>query len=410
MKRFFLFLIIAITSMCVAEAQKFTAKNERGQKIKYEVTSISLKTVQVIKNGYGKKIYTIPQTVSYKGVDYTVTAIGEKAFYECGIKGIELPNTIEVIGEKAFEDAKMTDIIYPINLREIKNSAFYNANLTSIILPEGIEKIGEEAFRKNNSATFISIPESVKIIGKKAFPDKKMVIQSLPSFIDATNCATFGLNQETVSAFLKSKKPTAQVTETAPVVEDVSTSQASKPVIAISETTKQSNPEETNVSYTHEKTLFTTSRDYDSDVFITDGEITGSDFYIDYNSKSEIFSVRIGYDLGDHLYGTFGSSVGFGDYSSSTFYTGYGFSERYLFKNLFVIQGHAYPYAGIASYGDEIDFAYGLNLDINGGVKIFQSKKGLRLFITLGYYTGAPEFKFDNFSNNGAWGIGLSFL
>ena len=45
----------------------------------------------------------IPSSVKYYGVTYTVTAIGDNAFYECSnLANIIIPNTVTSIGNYAF--------------------------------------------------------------------------------------------------------------------------------------------------------------------------------------------------------------------------------------------------------------------------------------------------------------------
>ena len=46
---------------------------------------------------------TIPKTVTYSGVDYSVTSIGSAAFYECsGLTDINIPNSVTSIEDNAF--------------------------------------------------------------------------------------------------------------------------------------------------------------------------------------------------------------------------------------------------------------------------------------------------------------------
>ena len=69
---------------------------------------------------------TIPQTVSFQGKDYTVTSIGEMAFFEnIGLTSVTIPNSVTAIGDKAFNSCR---------------------SLTSIEIPSTVVTIGEGAF------------------------------------------------------------------------------------------------------------------------------------------------------------------------------------------------------------------------------------------------------------------------
>ena len=58
---------------------------------------------------------TIPETVTYSGIIYSVTSIGEWAFSSCsGLTSITIPNSVTSIGEYAFSDCfGLTSITIP---------------------------------------------------------------------------------------------------------------------------------------------------------------------------------------------------------------------------------------------------------------------------------------------------------
>lgn len=117
--------------------------------IYYNITSSTDKTVEVTYRGSASDSYsdeysyheTIPSTVTYGGITYTVTAIGEWAFLSCKkVTGVTLPNTITNINERAF---------------------YYCTNLSDITLPTSVKTIGGYAFGHCESLTSITIPENV---------------------------------------------------------------------------------------------------------------------------------------------------------------------------------------------------------------------------------------------------------
>ncbi len=55
----------------------------------------------------------IPETVSFQGIEYTVTGIKPVAFYECvSLKQLYLPETLEIIGNGAFNGCTNLNSIY----------------------------------------------------------------------------------------------------------------------------------------------------------------------------------------------------------------------------------------------------------------------------------------------------------
>ena len=101
-------------------------------------------------NDYSDSI-TIPATVTYNGVAYSVTSIGHSAFYECSsLTAITIPESVKSIGSNAFNNCM---------------------NLTSATIPMNsiLTSIGDQAFERCSSLTSITIPATVTFIGGFAF-------------------------------------------------------------------------------------------------------------------------------------------------------------------------------------------------------------------------------------------------
>ena len=128
-------------------------------------------------NEYGNEYsgsITIPATVSYEGVNYSVTSIGGSAFMYCSsLTSITIPEGVTSIGEHAFDRcSSLTAINIPEGVTSIGGCAFmYCSSLTAITIPEGVTSIGVSAFQGCSSLTAINIPESVTSIGDYAFRD-----------------------------------------------------------------------------------------------------------------------------------------------------------------------------------------------------------------------------------------------
>ena len=114
----------------------------------------------------------VPASVTYEGVDYGVTGIGESAFQNCeNLTSITLPNSVTSIGKLAFRACvNATSINIPDNVKVIEDYAFDDCkSLKSIIIPDGVTTIGEGAFGFLLDVTSLTIPNSVTVIGKNAF-------------------------------------------------------------------------------------------------------------------------------------------------------------------------------------------------------------------------------------------------
>ena len=137
-------------------------------------------TVAVTYKGYYYDSYSdeyegnivIPSSVDYNGTTYSVTSIGNYAFYPCtSLTSIEIPNSVTSIGEFAFSYCtSLTSIQIPNSVTSIGNTAFYECDsLTSVVIGNSVTSIGYSAFFACSSLTSIQIPNSVISIGYSAF-------------------------------------------------------------------------------------------------------------------------------------------------------------------------------------------------------------------------------------------------
>ena len=114
---------------------------------------------------------TIPETVTYNDITYSVTSIGKYAFYNCSkLTSVTIPNSVTSIGEYAFEYCKLTSFTIPNSVTSIGYGAFAECSkLTSITIPESVTSIGNAAFSGCSSLTSATIPNRVTSIGKYTF-------------------------------------------------------------------------------------------------------------------------------------------------------------------------------------------------------------------------------------------------
>jgi hypothetical protein len=155
-------------------------------------------SVEVGENsGYSGSI-TIPARVTDSGTTYDVTAIGDKAFYNCaGLTGITLPDSVTSIDDEAFEGCSLTNITLPSKVNSIGDWAFSNcSSLSSITLPDSMTSIGDYAFYYCTDLTSITLPDSMTSIGYDAFEGCSLTSITLPASMTSishgalANCTT----------------------------------------------------------------------------------------------------------------------------------------------------------------------------------------------------------------------------
>ena len=101
----------------------------------------------------------------------SVTEIEKYAFFETGLRNIQLPEKLTLIGAYAFCNCKnLEQIQLPSQLKELGNGAFSSCeNLTQIQLPAQLNKLGTDAFRNCTSLDKIDIPAGLKQIESATF-------------------------------------------------------------------------------------------------------------------------------------------------------------------------------------------------------------------------------------------------
>ena len=104
-----LLLILLIFSASHVLADKFVC-TVGG--ISYSVNTTN-KTASVVSNYYGAYSgnIIIPETIIYDNTTYSVTSIGEDAFYKSGITSVTIPNSVTSISENAFLDCHQLEFV-----------------------------------------------------------------------------------------------------------------------------------------------------------------------------------------------------------------------------------------------------------------------------------------------------------
>ena len=138
------FTIISASSVQIGDLYYNINTNDKTAEVTY-------RSCKGDKYNVGWKIteVTVPTTISYKDISYTVTKIGDNAFCNC----------------KA-----LTTVFIPESVKNVGNFSFMGCDhLVSVTISQGVSRVGIGAFYQCSQLNFISIPSSVRYIEKQAF-------------------------------------------------------------------------------------------------------------------------------------------------------------------------------------------------------------------------------------------------
>ena len=154
MKKLLSLCLLLMTAIAGWAQTEFTVGN-----FKYTVTDEDAKTVSIAEAEAATLTgaITIPSSVTYETVTYTVTSIADYGFGSNeDITEVTIPNTVTSIGEGAFYGCDgLTTITLPSTLTTIGNSAFFQcSSLASFSVPASVTTIGSQVFDYCSIPTF----------------------------------------------------------------------------------------------------------------------------------------------------------------------------------------------------------------------------------------------------------------
>ncbi len=114
---------------------------------------------------------SIPQTVNDGTQDYTVTKIGDSAFYgKSFVTSVTFPSTLTTFGRYSFSRTGLTSVVIPEGVTTLTFELFsYCDQLTSVTIPEGVTTMERGVFYDDDLLDGVVLPSTLTTIGYHAF-------------------------------------------------------------------------------------------------------------------------------------------------------------------------------------------------------------------------------------------------
>ncbi len=142
--------------------------------LRYLIDSDAKTATVVASNGekYSGDIVVPEKVKAQDGVEYPVTAIGDRAFYECSrLISITIPSTVTTLGNHCFSQCYgLSKFNIPSSVVSLGDYCFQRCNgLTELVVPSSVTTLGEFCFFDCYNLTKINIPSSVSTLRTGCF-------------------------------------------------------------------------------------------------------------------------------------------------------------------------------------------------------------------------------------------------
>jgi len=136
----------------------------------------------------------------------TVTEIGGEAFANCQyLESVSIPDSVSVFGEGIFHNSGLKTFNFPaglIAMKKIPGNMFRESSLeNALIIPEGIERIEENAFNGLANITNVTLPSTIKYIGRGAFSSSNQREVIIPESVESIEFDMYGVAFGSVSRY-----------------------------------------------------------------------------------------------------------------------------------------------------------------------------------------------------------------
>jgi len=142
-----LFTLICVISLLSVKAQNIVTVDG----LEYSLSGAYAALYRVAEGNTSEKII-VPASIQYEGLNYTINAVRENAFYydlyssrnrEANqyVKEVELPNTIETIGKHAFYNTNIFRVKLQEGVKIFDEEAFFSSGIIELIIPSTLQQM-----------------------------------------------------------------------------------------------------------------------------------------------------------------------------------------------------------------------------------------------------------------------------